>query len=166
MLRPRGPQQGAVDADCVRHAAAGCGGEQNLFGEATTMASYPTDVRYTDTHLWVRPREELVTIGITEFGADQLGAVGFVELPYPGELFRTGDLIGRLRSDTASVGVHIPFVGQINAVNQALTESPGLINSDPYGNGWIARIQLGDPADVDGLMDAAEYEASLAAKQE
>jgi glycine cleavage system H protein len=126
------------------------------------MTSHPTDLRYTKTHEWVRPREKLVTLGLTQFGADRLGAIGFVELPYPGELFRTGAVYGRTSSDTESMTLRMPFVGQIMAVNQSLAESPGVVNSDPYGEGWIVRIEPGDPADVDGLMDAAEYEAFLA----
>jgi glycine cleavage system H protein len=127
--------------------------------EATTMASYPTDVRYTDKHEWVRPREKLMTLGVTDVAADHLGAIGFVELPYAGELFRTGALVGRMSSDTGSKPIYMPFTGQVTSVNQALSETPGLINSDPYGEGWIVRIEPGDPTAVDSLMDAADYEA-------
>lgn len=130
------------------------------------MASYPTDLRYTDKHVWVRARETLVTVGVTQLAADQLGAIGFVELPYPGELFKAGDLVGRVRSDTGSAAIYMPFIGKINAVNQALGESPGLVNSDPYGEGWIARIEPGDPAHVESLMDAADYEAFASASDE
>jgi glycine cleavage system H protein len=130
------------------------------------MASYPTDLRYTDKHEWVRSGEKLVTVGITQHAADKLGAIGFVEPPYPGELFKPGELVCRLSSDTASAAIYMPFTGQINAVNPALGDSPGLINSDPYGAGWIVRIEPGDPADVDALMDAADYEASLPADEE
>jgi glycine cleavage system H protein len=134
--------------------------------EATTMAGYPTDLRYTDKHQWVRAREKLVTVGITKFGADRLGAIGFVELPYAGELFRTDARIGRLSAESAAAPIHMPFTGHVNALNGALSESPGLINSDPYGEGWLVRIEPGDPADVDGLMDAAAYEAFVSANEE
>lgn len=130
------------------------------------MGGYPTDVRYTEKHDWVRPREKLVTLGITQFAADRLGAIGFVELPYPGELFKAGERVGRVTSDTGSAVIHMPFVGQINAVNKALSESPGVINGDPYGEGWILRIEPGDPADVDSLMDAEGYEAFLSANDD
>jgi glycine cleavage system H protein len=123
-----------------------------------TMTSYPTDLRYTEQHQWVRPRDELVTLGVTQHAADQLGAIGFVELPYPGELFKPGERVGMLSADATSA-IKMPFVGQINAVNQALTETPGLINSDPYGEGWLVRIEPADMAEVDALMDAAAYEA-------
>jgi glycine cleavage system H protein len=127
------------------------------------MGGYPTDLRYTEKHDWVRPREKLVTLGITQFAADRLGRIGFVELPYPGELFKRGDRIGRVSSDAGSSTIYMPFVGQINAVNQALGESPGVINSDPYGEGWMLRIEPGDQADVESLMDAAGYEEFLSA---
>jgi glycine cleavage system H protein len=167
MFPTRGRQAGSrPEADVRPRAAAGCGVEQNLCGRATTMASYPTDLRYTDKHVWARARETLVTVGVTEFAADQLGAIGFVELPYPGEIFKTGDPVGRMRSDTGSAAIHMPFIGKINAVNQALGDSPGLINNDPYGEGWIVRIEPGDPAHVENLMDAAEYEALVSASGE
>jgi len=124
-----------------------------------TMASYPTDLRYTEKHLWVRAREKLVTVGITEHAAAGVGAVGFVELPYPGELFKPGALFGRVSGETTSKALLMPFVGQINAANQSLDGSAGLINSDPYGEGWIVRIEPGDLGEIDALMDAAAYEA-------
>jgi glycine cleavage system H protein len=134
--------------------------------EATTMAGYPTDLRYTQTHHWVRAREKLVTVGITQFTADRLGEISFVELPYAGELFRTDARIGRMSGESAAAPIHMPFTGHVNAINQALSESPGMINSDPYGEGWLVRIEPGDPADVDGLMDAAAYEAFVSANEE
>lgn len=165
MFPARGRQWEAAGAD-VRGTPRLAAVANNLCGRATTMASYPTDLRYTDKHVWVRTREKLVTVGITECAADQLGAIGFVELPYPGELFKAGDVVGRMRSDTASLAIYMPFIGKIHAVNQALGESPGPINSDPYGEGWIARVEPGDPAHVDSLMDAAEYEAFVSASDE
>lgn len=127
------------------------------------MAGYPTDLRYTRNHQWVRPDEKLVTGGVTEVAAHRLGAVGFVEFPYAGELFKADELIGRLSSETGSAALRMPFLGQINAVNQALAGAPGLINDDPYGNGWIVRFEPGRRADVDELMDAEEYAAFVAA---
>ncbi|HEV2786465.1 MAG TPA: glycine cleavage system protein H [Solirubrobacteraceae bacterium] len=123
------------------------------------MADAPNDLRYTDRDLWVRPGDTLVTVGITQVAADRLGAIGFAELPYPGELFKSGERVGSLSGQAGSVTLLMPFLGQINAVNQALSDAPGVINSDPYGDGWILRVEPGDPAEVEALMDAAEYVA-------
>lgn len=123
------------------------------------MAGYPDDLRYTKSHVWVRPRDLLATVGITEVAAGELGAVGFLELPYPGELFKAGEMLLRISAEHGSSAVKMPLVGQVNAVNQALNDSPGLINSDPYGAGWLARIEPNEVADADDLMDAAAYEA-------
>lgn len=127
------------------------------------MAGYPTDLRYTDKHQWVRPDGELVTLGITQLAVDGLGAIGFVQLPYAGELFKTGQLVGRVSGETGSVAIHMPFTGQIMAVNQALDGGARRINEDPYGEGWIVRIEPGDRAAVEELMDAEAYAAFAAA---
>ena len=129
------------------------------------MAGNPTDLRYSEEHQWVRPDGKFVTLGITQDRADRLGAIGFAELPYPGELFRTGMLFGRLSGENGSAALHMPFVGHINAVNQKLSEAPGVINSDPYGAGWIVRVEFGDIAEVESLMDAAAYEEFVAAQE-
>jgi glycine cleavage system H protein len=129
------------------------------------MAGNPTDLRYTEEHQWVRTDGKFVTVGITQHGADRLGTISFAELPYPGELFRTGALFGRLSGASGSAALHMPFVGHINAVNQKLSDAPGIINSDPYGAGWIVRIEPGDLAEVDELMDAAAYEELVAAQE-
>ena len=130
------------------------------------MADPPTDLRYTDRHLWVRSDEKFVTVGITQFAADRLGAIGFVELPYPGELFKAGERVGSLSGDNASSTLLMPFLGQVNAVNQKLSDGPGVINDDPYGDGWIVRIEPGDPAEVDALMDAGAYTAFVASPED
>ena len=125
------------------------------------MPDVPADLRYTDTHLWVRVDDTLVTIGVTQFTAQRLGAIGFVELPYPGELFKRGERIGSVSGETGSAALLMPFLGQINAVNQTLGDAPGVIGSDPYGDGWIVRIEPGDLAEIDALMDAEAYIAFL-----
>lgn len=131
-------------------------------GERTTMASHPDDLRYNEKHLWVRPGEKFVELGITQDAVDTLGAIGFLEMPYPGELFKPGALLGRVSGDAASKALLMPFVGQVNAINQAVVNSPGLISSDPYGS-WIVRLEPGDLGDVEALLDAASYEATLTA---
>lgn len=130
------------------------------------MASHPDDLRYTEKHQWVRPGEKLVEFGITQTAVDELGTIGFVELPYPGELFKPGALLGRISGASSSKALYMPFVGQVNAINQAVVDSPALISSDPYGEGWIVRLEFGDVADVEALLDAAGYEATLPAPED
>lgn len=124
------------------------------------MASYPNDLRYTERDEWVRPGDKLVVLGITQRAAERLGDTTFVELPYPGELFKAGEVIARVSSASASMAIRMPFVGQINSVNQALSEAPGMIGSDPYDKGWLLRIEPGDLAEVEALMDADAYAAA------
>ncbi|MEA2195107.1 MAG: glycine cleavage system protein [Solirubrobacteraceae bacterium] len=126
------------------------------------MATFPEDLRYTETHEWVRDREKLVTVGITQTAADELGPIGFVELPYPGDILKAGLVLCRIQGETNTKVFRMPFTGKMMTVNQLLADQPGLINSDPHGAGWIAKMEPGDPADVDALMDAAAYEASVA----
>lgn len=128
-------------------------------GEATTIASYPTDLRYSEDHVWARPDGKLVVIGITEVAVAKLGTVGFVELPYPGELFKSGEAIGRVSGGIISAPIKMPFTGQINSVNQALDGAAARISDDPYGEGWIVRLEPGDPAALEELMDADAYAA-------
>ena len=129
------------------------------------MANVPEDLRYTETHEWVRDREKLVTLGITQAGADALGPIGFVELPYPGELLEIGAVLCRIRGDESSMVVKMPFTAKIMTINQVIPDQPGLINSDPFGAGWIVKMEPGRPEHVDALLDAAAYEASLTADE-
>ncbi len=126
------------------------------------VASYPTDARYTDTHLWVRPGDTYVTFGLTQFAADEVGAIRMFEPPYPGEIFDPGDVVFRLFTDTGTTTMRMPFRGRIHLVNPALQDAASLVNSDPYGHGWLLQVQPADLAEVESLMDAADYEASLA----
>ncbi|MDQ3723939.1 MAG: glycine cleavage system protein H [Actinomycetota bacterium] len=125
------------------------------------MATFPEDLRYTETHEWVRGREKLVTVGITQSGADRLGPISFIELPYPGDILKEGLVLCRIRGETESMAIHMPFTGKMITVNQLLADQPGHLNSDPYGAGWIVKMEPGSSDDVDALMDAAAYEASL-----
>jgi len=124
------------------------------------MATFPEDLRYTDTDAWVRDREKLVTVGITQIAADRLGPIGFVELPYPGDILKEGQVLCQVRGDGSPMVLRMPFTGKMMHVNPLLVDQPGLINSDPYGKGWIVKMEPGDPALIDALMDAAAYEAS------
>lgn len=134
-------------------------------GEATTIASYPSDLRYSEDHVWARPEGKLVVIGITEAAVANLGTVGFVELPYPGELYKSGEVIGRVSGGILSAPIKMPFTGQINSVNRSLDDGAAQISDDSYGAGWIVRIEPGDPAAPEQLMDAPAYEAFLSSAE-
>ncbi len=123
------------------------------------MASYPSDLRYTETHEWLRPDGNLLVLGITQAAVDGLGAISFVELPYPGELFKTGEVIGRVSGENGSTAIRMPFTGHVNAVNKALDGEAARISDDPYGEGWLLRFEPGDRAAIDELMDAEAYAA-------
>jgi len=124
------------------------------------MATVPEHLRYTETHEWVRDREKLVTVGITQAGADALGPISFVELPYPGELLEVGEVMCRITGEKQSRAVRMPFTAKIMMINQVIPDQPGLINSDPFGAGWIVKMEPGAPEHVDALLDAAAYEAA------
>lgn len=118
------------------------------------MADVPDDLHYTDQHEWIRVDGEEATVGITAFAADALGDVVYVQLPVLGDTVAGGAIVGEIES-TKSVGeVFAPVAGEVLAVNEALESSPELINSDPYGDGWIFRVRAGG---LPVLLTADEY---------
>jgi glycine cleavage system H protein len=126
------------------------------------MATVPEDLRYTETHEWVRDREKLVTLGITQAAADALGPISFVELPYAGELLEAGAVMCRVSGEAGSKAIRMPFTAKLMTINQLLVGQPGAINDDPFGAGWIVKMEPGAPEHVDALLDAAGYEAAAA----
>ena len=123
---------------------------------------YPSDLRYTSDHEWVRVGDDgVVRIGITAFAQDALGDVVYVSLPAVGDTISTGDACGEVESTKSVSDVYAPLDGEVTATNAALESSPELINSDPYGEGWMFELRLADAASVDGLMDATAYTATL-----
>jgi glycine cleavage system H protein len=123
---------------------------------------YPADLRYTSDHEWVRVREDgVVRIGITSFAQDALGDVVYVSLPAVGDSVTPGDSCGEVESTKSVSDVLAPLDGEVTATNAALDDAPELINSDPYGEGWMFEMRPADPASVDSLMDAETYTASL-----
>lgn len=118
----------------------------------------PEDLRYTAEHEWVRVSDGTVRVGITDFAQDSLGDVVFVELPEPGTAVSAGDAVGEIESTKSVSDVYAPVAGTVTARNEALADSPDLVNRDPYGEGWMLEIELSDPASVDGLLDAAAYQ--------
>jgi glycine cleavage system H protein len=123
---------------------------------------YPDDLRYSKEHEWVRAEEGRATIGITSFAADELGDIVFVELPEPGAELRQFGTFGVVESVKAVSDLYAPVSGSVAEVNEALRERPELLNTDPFGEGWIARVELADPAELAQLMDAEAYAAETA----
>ena len=119
--------------------------------------AYPDDLRYSKEHEWVRVEGSRATIGITSFAADELGDIVFVELPDGGATLKQFAPFGVVESVKAVSDLYAPVSGEVVEVNEALRDAPELLNSEPFGGGWIARVELADPAELDGLMDAAAY---------
>jgi glycine cleavage system H protein len=125
--------------------------------------SVPTDLRYTRDHEWVRLEGDEATVGITQYAADQLGDIVFVELPDAGRSLESAKAFGVVESVKAVSDLFAPMAGEVVAINDALAGGPELVNSDPYGAGWMVRLRVADPADLDDLLDPAAYDALVAA---
>lgn len=125
--------------------------------------SVPEELRYTEEHEWVATRGEdtLVRIGITEYAQDQLGDVVFVDLPEAYRHVGAGDVFGEVESTKSVSELFAPVDGEIVAVNNAVADSPELINSDPYGEGWLIEIRLEDPSALEALLEAEAYGALI-----
>jgi glycine cleavage system H protein len=119
----------------------------------------PRDLRYTKTHEWVRWNGKVATVGITDFAQDQLSDLTYVELPTEGDSFSAQEEVAVVESVKAASDVYAPVSGTITAVNKALLDKPELINTDPYGEGWIFKMTVDDVSELESLMDADQYEA-------
>ncbi len=122
----------------------------------------PADLRYTKEHEWVRVDGDEATVGVTDFAAEQLGDVVFVELPDVGRTLDQFAAFGVVESVKAVSDLFAPVSGEVVATNGQLTSRPELVNSDPYGEGWIVRVRVADRSQVEQLLDAAAYEALTA----
>jgi glycine cleavage system H protein len=122
----------------------------------------PTDLRYTKDHEWVRVDGQEAVVGITDYATNQLGDIVFVELPDPGRALSQFAAFGVVESVKAVSDLFAPVTGEVVANNDALAASPELVNSDPFGEGWMIRLRLAEPSEVEGLLDAAAYEALTA----
>lgn len=120
----------------------------------------PEELMYTEEHEWVaRKGGNTIRVGITEYAQDQLGDVVYVQLPEVGNQVEAGGSAGEVESTKSVSEIYAPVSGEVTAVNDALDEQPELINSDPYGEGWIFEITVDDPDALDGLLDAEAYQA-------
>lgn len=117
----------------------------------------PDELRYSSDHEWVRIEEGRARIGITDYAQDALGDVVFVQVPEVGQSAGAGATVGEVESTKSVSEIYAPLAGTVLEVNPDLEASPELVNSDPYGAGWIAVVELADPSALDSLMDAAAY---------
>lgn len=120
---------------------------------------YPADLRYTKEHEWVRVEGDRGTVGITDYAQKQLGDVVYVELPDVGRALKPHDIFGTVESVKAVSELYAPVAGEVVEANVSLVQTPETINTDPYGDAWMIRVKLADPAAVGQLMDAAAYQA-------
>lgn len=119
----------------------------------------PRELRYTKSHEWVRWNGKIATIGITDFAQDQLSDLTYVELPTVGDSFSAQDQVAVVESVKAASDVYAPISGTVHDVNKNLIEKPELINSDPYGEGWIFKLVPDDASELETLLDAEQYDA-------
>jgi glycine cleavage system H protein len=126
------------------------------------MSTIPAELKYSKSHEWVRRESDgSVTVGITDHAQDLLGDMVFVELPEPGRELQAGQECAVVESVKAASDVYSPISGEVVAVNEAISDSPELVNKEPYGEGWMMRIKPTAASDVDALMDADAYQALI-----
>lgn len=121
----------------------------------------PDDRRYTQEHEWVQVEGEIGTVGVTDHAASELGDIVYVELPEVGAEFSAGDSVGTIESVKAVADLYLPISGEIVEINGALDGDPGLVNTSPFEDGWMFKVRLADPSELDTLLDAAGYENLL-----
>ena len=122
------------------------------------MANVPEDLHYSKDHEWIRVEGDVGTIGITDHAQNSLGDVVYVELPKVGESFAAHESFGSVESVKAVSEIFTPVGGEITEVNESLQDEPEKVNADPYGDGWMIRVRMSNPGEVDSLLNAAEYE--------
>jgi len=125
----------------------------------------PSDLRFHKEHEWVRLDGTRATVGISDFAQDALGDIVFLDLPKVGASVKVGQQIGEVESTKTTSTIYTPVSGTVSRINTDLKDHPEVINSDPYGKGWIAMIELADRGEVDQLMTATQYEAFLASQK-
>ena len=126
----------------------------------------PTDRRYTKEHEWVRVEDNVAVVGITDYAQDQLGDIVYLDLPSPGTQVKQLDKLGEIESVKAVSDLYSPVSGEVAEVNQEVNDRPELVNQSPYDEGWLVRVRLADPAEVDSLLSAEQYDELIAQAQE
>jgi len=123
------------------------------------MSDIPSGLRYTEEHEYLKPTDEdgVFLVGVTDYAQGELGDVVFLELPSAGDSFGKGDVFGTIEAVKAVSDLYAPVTGEVVEVNAALDDDPALVNSDPYGEGWMLRIRVSDDAEMEDLMDSEGY---------
>lgn len=125
---------------------------------------YPEELKYTKEHEWARAEDGLIRVGITHYAQDSLGDIVYVDLPAPGTDVSAGQPFGEVESTKSVSDIYSPVTGSITERNARLEESPEIVNQDPYGEGWMVLITPSNPAEVESLLTAAQYQELLAAE--
>ncbi len=126
----------------------------------------PRRLKYSKEHEWVATEDSVATIGITDHAQDQLGEIVYIELPSVGDKISKDDPFGVVESVKAVSDICAPVSGTVIEVNEDLPESPEVVNEDPYGDGWLVKVKMNDPSDLEDLMDYEEYQEMLAREEE
>ncbi len=122
--------------------------------------STPSDLKFAKSHEWLKQGDDNVaTVGISDHAQDSLGDITFVELPAVGDTFQKGETFGVVESVKAASDIYAPVSGEVVAVNEELNDAPEKINQSPYGDGWLIKIKIADPSEIDSLLTPADYEA-------
>jgi glycine cleavage system H protein len=124
--------------------------------------SYPANLRYTKDHEWINLEGDIATIGITDFAQRELGDIVYLEVETVGKPLAAGAVFGTIEAVKTVSDLFLPVSGTVNELNASLSNSPELVNTDPYGAGWIIKMKVDNPADVQALLDAAGYESVVA----
>ena len=119
---------------------------------------YPPDLKYLDSHQWIRVEREIGTVGITSFGQEKMGEVVYVELPEKGKKVKQKEYFSIIESAKAAFDVPSPVSGEIIEINEKLEDDPSLVNRDPYGEGWLVKIKLSDLSEVESLLTSEQYQ--------
>lgn len=123
--------------------------------------SSPSDRKYTDSHEWIKTEGGMLVLGVTQFAVDQLTDVTYVEMKPAGTKVQAGGAVGEIESVKATSDIYSPVAGEIVEVNKALSDDPSILNTDPYGKGWLIKIKAADTAPLNSLKDGAAYDKSL-----
>ncbi|MDE6630914.1 MAG: glycine cleavage system protein GcvH [Bacteroidales bacterium] len=125
--------------------------------------NFPENLKYTADHEWIKVEGDTALVGITDYAQKELGDIVFVDVTSEGETLSSGEVFGNIEAVKTVSELLLPAGGEVLELNPALADNPALVNSDPYGEGWIIKVKLSDPAEVNALMDAAAYKAQIGA---